>query len=170
MNKGYLVMLVILCTSCELLVFFRDGKPEKSDFNLYREGYVNTSNIPRCDGIYLWGDDYEGAMYYRYYRFFENGQVFYGFLNSKELATDSLPFNFDEGQKGYYQMIKKDFLKLEMFANGYRFYYFLEADINLTTDTITIRKKTMHDGSKAERMSKKYVFTDKQLIVDYPSW
>lgn len=167
MNKGYLVMLFILFTSCELLVFLRDGKPEKSDFKLYQKDFVNTSNIPRCNGIYIMEDYWDEEKFYRYYKFYDSGQVLYGNFDSLD---DSVSINMKYSQKGYYQMIKKDFLKLEMFANGYRFYYFLEADINSTADTLIIRKQTMHDGSKAERMSNKYVFIDKQLIGSYPTW
>lgn len=170
MNKICLIIIIIVFSGCELLFLLKDGNPQKEEFKLYEKGFINTSNFPRLDGIYVWGVKYEGQMRYRYYRFYERGQVFYGFLNSLELVTDSLPINFKEGQKGYYQLYKRDFLKLEMFANGYRFYYLVDADINSTADTIRLRKSTRRDGSKEKRLNMKFVFIDKTLFGNYPDW
>ncbi len=160
-------MTAVFFSSCELLFLLKDGKPEKSDFQLYQEGFVNTTNIPKFNGIYIMEDKWDGEIFYRYYKFYDSGQVLYG---NFDLHSDSVSVNLKFSQKGYYQMIKKDFLKLEMFANGYRFYYFLDVDINSSADTITLRKQTMRDGSKQERLNKKYVFINKTLLGDYPTW
>lgn len=154
-------------SGCELLFLLKDGNPQKDEFKLYEKGFVNTSNVPRLDGMYIREDNWEGEKFYRYYKFYDSGQVLYGNFDSME---DSAKINLKYSQKGYYQLYKKDFLKLEMFANGYRFYYLLETDINSTADTITIRKKTLRDGSKQERRNEKYVFINKTLTGNYPDW
>ncbi len=159
--------LIFFVSGCELLVLLKDGKPEKEDFQLYDPNFTNISNVPKCNGIYIREELWDGEQFYRYYKFYESGQVLYGNFES---LSDSITVNLKYSQKGYYKLLKDDFLKLEMFANGYRFYYFLEADINVSSDTIIIRKKTRHNGANFERMSKKYIFIEKDITNFYPTW